>query len=53
MGQVAKWGLRTATVATLIGIYQFNTNDIGTVSLYCFFRLVNLITLFRSHRAHR
>jgi succinate dehydrogenase (ubiquinone) membrane anchor subunit len=30
LGQVAKWGLRTATVATLVGIYQFNTNDIGT-----------------------
>jgi len=29
MGQIAKWGLRSATVATLVGIYQFNTNDIG------------------------
>ena len=29
IGQVAKWGLRTATVATLVGIYKFNTNDIG------------------------
>ena len=29
IGQIAKWGLRTATVATLVGIYQFNTNDIG------------------------
>ena len=26
---VAKWGLRAATVATLVGVYQFNTNDIG------------------------
>ena len=23
IGQIAKWGLRTATVATLVGIYQF------------------------------
>jgi succinate dehydrogenase (ubiquinone) membrane anchor subunit len=29
IGQIAKWGLRTATVATLVGVYQFNTNDIG------------------------
>ncbi|KAF8182631.1 mitochondrial inner membrane protein [Pholiota molesta] len=33
LGQVAKWGLRTATVATLVGIYQFNTNDIGLTEL--------------------
>lgn len=32
IGQIAKWGLRTATVATLVGIYQFNTNDIGMLS---------------------
>ncbi|KIM37468.1 hypothetical protein M413DRAFT_30930 [Hebeloma cylindrosporum] len=32
-GQIVKWGLRTATVATLIGIYQFNTNDIGLTEL--------------------
>ena len=23
IGQIAKWGLRTATDATLVGIYQF------------------------------
>jgi len=33
IGQIAKWGLRTATVATLVGIYQFNTNDIGITEL--------------------
>ncbi|KAK2465046.1 hypothetical protein APHAL10511_003122 [Amanita phalloides] len=27
------WILRTATVATLVGIYQFNTNDIGLTEL--------------------
>lgn len=29
IGKVATWTLRTATVATLVGLYQFNTNDIG------------------------
>lgn len=29
LGKVATWTLRTATVATLVGLYQFNTNDIG------------------------
>ncbi|KAF8970901.1 mitochondrial inner membrane protein [Flammula alnicola] len=33
IGQIAKWGLRTATVATLVGVYQFNTNDIGLTEL--------------------
>ena len=26
IGQIAKWGLRTATVATLVGIYQFQSH---------------------------
>ncbi|KAF8738574.1 hypothetical protein AX14_011055 [Amanita brunnescens Koide BX004] len=33
LGQVTTWTLRTATVATLVGIYQFNTNDIGLTEL--------------------
>ncbi|TFY77698.1 hypothetical protein EWM64_g6310 [Hericium alpestre] len=33
LGKVAKWGLRTATVGVLIGVYQFNTNDIGLTEL--------------------
>ncbi|THG95495.1 hypothetical protein EW026_g6170 [Hermanssonia centrifuga] len=33
LGPVASWGLRAATVATLVGIYQFNTNDIGLTEL--------------------
>ncbi|KAF8808848.1 mitochondrial inner membrane protein [Phlegmacium glaucopus] len=33
IGQIAKWGLRGATVVTLVGIYQFNTNDIGLTEL--------------------
>ncbi|KJA19317.1 hypothetical protein HYPSUDRAFT_895354 [Hypholoma sublateritium FD-334 SS-4] len=33
LGNVAKWGLRAATVATLVGVYQFNTNDIGLTEL--------------------
>jgi len=33
IGQFAKWGLRTATLATLVGVYQFNTNDVGITEL--------------------
>ncbi|PPQ86567.1 hypothetical protein CVT25_006159 [Psilocybe cyanescens] len=33
LGKVATWTLRTATVATLVGLYQFNTNDIGLTEL--------------------
>jgi len=29
MRQLGKWGLRTAILATLVGVYQFNTNDVG------------------------
>ena len=33
LGPIMKWTLRTATAATLVGIYQFNTNDIGKDSV--------------------
>ncbi|KAH9475526.1 Succinate dehydrogenase [ubiquinone] cytochrome b small subunit, mitochondrial [Psilocybe cubensis] len=33
LGKVATWTLRTATVGTLVGLYQFNTNDIGLTEL--------------------
>ncbi|KAJ3572293.1 hypothetical protein NP233_g3174 [Leucocoprinus birnbaumii] len=33
LGPVSTWTLRAATVATLVGIYQFNTNDIGLTEL--------------------
>ncbi|GLB36678.1 putative succinate dehydrogenase ubiquinone cytochrome b small subunit [Lyophyllum shimeji] len=33
IGPTAKWTLRAATVASLVGIYQFNTNDIGLTEL--------------------
>jgi succinate dehydrogenase (ubiquinone) membrane anchor subunit len=29
LGPIATWTLRTATVGVLVGVYQFNTNDIG------------------------
>ncbi|KAF8333459.1 CybS-domain-containing protein [Cantharellus anzutake] len=29
IGQVAKWGLRFATGGALVGVYSFNTQDIG------------------------
>lgn len=28
-GPLMKWTLRTATLGVLVGVYQFNTNDIG------------------------
>ncbi|KIJ26372.1 hypothetical protein M422DRAFT_265193 [Sphaerobolus stellatus SS14] len=31
LGKVAKWGLRTLTAGALVGIYQFNTNDVGAL----------------------
>ncbi|KAJ7750972.1 mitochondrial inner membrane protein [Mycena maculata] len=33
IGRIATWGLRTATIGVLIGVYQFNTNDIGLTEL--------------------
>ncbi|KAJ6584606.1 SDHD, membrane anchor subunit of succinate dehydrogenase [Mycena capillaripes] len=33
LGRVATWTLRSATVGVLIGVYQFNTNDIGLTEL--------------------
>ncbi|XP_006455838.1 SDH4 membrane anchor subunit of succinate dehydrogenase [Agaricus bisporus var. bisporus H97] len=33
LGKIATWTLRTATVGVLVGIYQFNTNDIGLTEL--------------------
>lgn len=28
-GPLMKWTLRTVTLGVLVGVYQFNTNDIG------------------------
>ncbi|KZS91973.1 mitochondrial inner membrane protein [Sistotremastrum niveocremeum HHB9708] len=33
LGQIVKWGLRVATAGVLVGVYQFNTNDIGLTEL--------------------
>lgn len=33
LGPVSSWTLRALTVATLVGVYQFNTNDIGLTEL--------------------
>lgn len=38
LGPILTWTLRTVTVGVLAGVYQFNTNDIGTfipVMLWC------------------
>jgi hypothetical protein len=42
LGPVTKWGLRLITAGVLVGIYQFNTNDIGTV----FFSLSDRVARF-------
>ncbi|KAK4700066.1 succinate dehydrogenase (ubiquinone) membrane anchor subunit, partial [Phenoliferia sp. Uapishka_3] len=33
LGAIAKWGVRLATGGVLVGVYQFNTNDIGMTEL--------------------
>ncbi|KAI0635268.1 mitochondrial inner membrane protein [Trametes polyzona] len=33
LGPLATWTLRAATVSVLVGVYQFNTNDIGLTEL--------------------
>ena len=33
LGRIAKWGLRAATAGVMVGVYQFNTNDIGESSV--------------------
>ncbi|KAI0825659.1 mitochondrial inner membrane protein [Irpex lacteus] len=33
LGPVASWALRATTVGVLVGVYQFNTNDIGLTEL--------------------
>ncbi|KAJ3798270.1 SDHD, membrane anchor subunit of succinate dehydrogenase [Lentinula aff. detonsa] len=32
-GPIIRWTLRAATVGTMVGVYQFNTNDIGLTEL--------------------
>ncbi|KAG6849364.1 hypothetical protein H0H93_009107 [Arthromyces matolae] len=33
IGPLSTWSLRAATVGVLVGVYQFNTNDIGLTEL--------------------
>ncbi|KDN39610.1 hypothetical protein K437DRAFT_270230 [Tilletiaria anomala UBC 951] len=33
LGPVSSWGLRAATLASIYGLYEFNTNDIGLSEL--------------------
>ncbi|KAI0746887.1 mitochondrial inner membrane protein [Daedaleopsis nitida] len=33
LGRVCTWALRATTVGVLVGVYQFNTNDIGLTEL--------------------
>lgn len=42
LGPIATWTLRTATVGVLVGVYQFNTNDIGAINIRCHLSSSNL-----------
>ncbi|KDQ15151.1 hypothetical protein BOTBODRAFT_187542 [Botryobasidium botryosum FD-172 SS1] len=33
LGRISAWGLRLLTVGTLVGVYQFNTEDVGLTEL--------------------
>ncbi|TDL26038.1 SDHD, membrane anchor subunit of succinate dehydrogenase [Rickenella mellea] len=33
LGPTLKWGLRALTAGALVGVYQFNTNDVGLTEL--------------------
>lgn len=35
LGPILTWTLRSATVGVLVGVYQFNTNDIGAIHAPC------------------
>jgi hypothetical protein len=32
LSPILTWTLRSATVGVLVGVYQFNTNDIGAIN---------------------
>ena len=40
IGPLMTWLLRGATVATLVGVYQFNTNDVGASPFPLVFSLI-------------
>ena len=61
LGPIATWTLRTATVGVLVGVYQFNTNDIGAYRPFLLSGwlcgndgrvLICYIFLSRSHRTY-
>ena len=39
LGPSFKWVLRATTVGVLVGVYQFNTNDIGTLPISVLLRI--------------
>jgi hypothetical protein len=47
IGPLSKWILRAATTGVLVGVYQFNTNDIGTQHslVHHFFLIVRCLGL--------
>jgi hypothetical protein len=48
LGPAVTWGLRATTAGVLVGVYQFNTNDVGE-SFFCLsfprFSLVHISAL--------
>ena len=52
LGPFMTWTLRAATVGVLAGVYQFNTQDVGTWYLLCKPACTHRIRYFRSHGAY-
>lgn len=40
LGQIAKWGVRALTTGALVGVYAFNTQDIGQYFFTVFYPFV-------------
>lgn len=45
LGPILTWTLRSATVGVLVGVYQFNTNDIGSINAPCHLSSPNLFSI--------
>jgi hypothetical protein len=52
LGPILTWTLRVTSLAVGVGIYQFNTNDIGTLAARVPARIQLNETLRRSDGAH-
>ena len=52
LGPILTWTLRVTSLAVGVGIYQFNTNDIGTLATFMPVRIQLSETPRRSDGAH-